>query len=297
MAGASAVRAGRAFVELFADDSMLIRTLRRAEARVVKFGENIKAIGRRLTTLGLAAGVPFAASMKVFASFDDQMRAVKAVTGATGKEFDDLTAKAKFLGRTTSFTASQVASAMLELGRAGFAPKEIDEAIPSILNLARATGTELATSAEICANTLRSFELPATEMVRVSDVMVAAANNSAQTLEELGESMSYCAPIASEYGLSLEQTAKALGALANYGIKGSQSGTTLRRVLTNLADPKIQKQLRNIGVSVVDQDTGKMREVSEVLRDVGAATQSMPKDQKLGFFKQMFGTPLRAVPS
>ncbi len=176
MAGASAVRAGRAFVELFADDSMLIRTLRRAEARVVKFGEKIKAIGRRLTTLGLAAGVPFAASTKVFASFDDQMRAVKAVTGATGKEFDDLTAKAKFLGRTTSFTASQVASAMLELGRAGFAPKEIDEAIPSVLNLARATGTDLAQSAEICANTLRSFELPATEMVRVSDVMGAFAH-------------------------------------------------------------------------------------------------------------------------
>ncbi len=78
-----------------------------------------------------------------------------------------------------------------------------------MLNLARATGTELATSAEICANTLSSFELPASEMVRVSDVMVAAANNSAQTLEDLGESMSYCAPIASEYGLSLEQTAKA----------------------------------------------------------------------------------------
>ena len=289
MAGPSAIRAGRAFVELFADDSMLVRTLRRAEARIVKFGENIKSIGRRLATLGVAAGTPFAISMKVFRDFDDQMRAVKAVTGATGKEFDMLTEKAKFLGRTTSFTASQVASAMLELGRAGFAPKEIDEAIPSVLNLARATGTELATSAEICANTLRSFELPASEMVRVSDVMVAAANNSAQTLEDLGESMSYCAPIASEYGLSLEQTAKALGSLANYGIKGSQAGTTLRRVLTNLADSRVQKRLQGIGVTVVDQDTGRMREVSEVLRDVGAATQTMAKDKKLGLFKQLFG--------
>ncbi|MDR3234434.1 MAG: phage tail tape measure protein [Planctomycetaceae bacterium] len=289
MSTSSAIRAGRAFVELFADDSALVRTLRRAETKVVQFGTNLQSIGRKLFTLGTVSALPFGLSMKVFSDFDDQIRAVKAVTGATGKEFDDLTEKAKLLGRTTSFTASQVAAAMLELGRAGFAPKEIDAAIPSVLNLARATGTELATSAEICANTLRSFELPATEMTRVCDVMVAAANNSAQTLEDLGESMTYCSPIASEYGLSLEQTAKALGSLANYGIKGSQAGTTLRRILTNLAAPSTQKKLKGLGVDVVDGDTGKLREVSEILRDLGKATAQMPKDQKLGLFKEIFG--------
>jgi TP901 family phage tail tape measure protein len=285
----SAIRAGRAFVELFADDSMLVRTLRRAEAKVIKFGTNISSIGRKLLTFGAVSSLPFGLSMKVFSDFDDQMRAVKAVTNATGNEFIALTEKAKLLGRTTSFTASQVASAMLELGRAGFAPQEIDAAIPSVLNLARATGTDLAMSAEICANTLRSFELPAEQMTRVCDVMVASANNSAQTLLDLGESMTYCAPIASEYGLSLEQTAKALGSLANYGIKGSQAGTTLRRILTNFADTKVQEKLKNFGITIVDNDTGKLREVSAILRDLGKATQQLPKDQKLGLFKKIFG--------
>ncbi len=189
MAGSSAVRAGRAFVELFADDTMLIRTLRRAEARVRRFGTNIHNIGKQLGTLGLALSAPLVASVKVFADFDDTMRAVKGVTSATADEFDLLTDKAKTLGRTTSFTTHQVAEAMLQLGRAGFAPKEIDNSIASILNLSRATRTDLAESARIASASLRAFDLDASEMPRVCDVMVAAANNSAQTLEDLGFSV------------------------------------------------------------------------------------------------------------
>ena len=128
------------------------------------------------------------------------------MTGAVGEEFDKLTEKAKYLGRTTSFTASQIAGAMLELGRAGFAPQEIDDSIASILNLARATKTDLSESTRIASSALRAFNLPAEEMGRVCDVMVAAANSSAQTLEDLGHSMAYCAPIAEKYGLTIEQT-------------------------------------------------------------------------------------------
>jgi TP901 family phage tail tape measure protein len=287
--GPTAIRAGCAFVELFADDSMLVRTLRRAESQVIKFGNHLKTIGRRLMTLGLAMSIPFAASVKTFAAFDDMMRAVKAAVGATEKEFEHLTAKAKTLGRTTSFTAVQVAAAMLELARAGFNPTNIDVAIASLLDLARATGTELAEATEIAVNSMYSFELTATDMTRVCDVMVAAANGAAMTLEDLGYSMSYCAPIAKEYGITLEDTCKIIGALSNYGIKASQAGTTFRRILTNLADVDIQKRLRGFGVEVVDVDTGNMREVSEVLRDLGRATERMPKDKKLTLFKELFG--------
>jgi TP901 family phage tail tape measure protein len=189
MAGPTAIRAGRAFVELFADDSMLVRTLRHAESQVVKFGNTLKAIGHRLMTLGLAMSIPFAASVKTFAAFDDMMRAVKAAVGATETEFEHLTAKAKLLGRTTSFTAVEVAAAMLELARAGFNPSNIDVAIASLLDLARATGTELAKATEIAVNSMYSFELTATEMPRVCDVMVAAANGAAMTLEDLGSGL------------------------------------------------------------------------------------------------------------
>ena len=289
MATTTAIRAGRAFVELFADDSALVRTLRRAENHVKRFGENIKAIGRRLTMFGFAASLPFAAAMKTYAEFDDIMRAVKATTGAVGMEFEMLTEKAKFLGRTTSFTASQIAESMLELGRAGFAPKEIDSSITGILDLARATKTDLAQTTLIASSALRSFNLPAEEMTRICDVMVMSANNSAQTLEDLGLAMAYCAPIAEKYGLSLEQTSKAIGALSNYGIKASQAGTTFRRILVNLADKNIQRRLKGLGVSVQDVKTGKMRDVAAVLKDLGVATQKMAKNKKLTLFKEIFG--------
>jgi len=152
MASTRGIRAGRAFVELFADDSKLVRGLRRAQRRVKAFGKHISQLGRKLAGIGATLAAPIALSTRVFAGFDDQMRSVQAVLGATGSEFDRLNEKAKELGRTTSYTAAQVAGAMLELGRAGFDPKEIDSAIGSVLALARATGTELPASATIAAD-------------------------------------------------------------------------------------------------------------------------------------------------
>ncbi len=128
-----------------------MRGLRRAERRVKAFGSHIGDIGRKLVRLGAALSVPIALSTRVFAGFDDQMRAVPAVIGATAEQFDLLNEKAKMLGRTTSYTAAQVAGAMLELGRAGFGALQIDASIASLLDLARATGTELPTAANIAA--------------------------------------------------------------------------------------------------------------------------------------------------
>ena len=121
-----------------------------------------------------------ALAKRVFAGFDDQMRAVQAVLGATGAEFDLLNEKAKTVGRITSYRAAQVAGAVLELGRAGFAALQIDAAIASVLALARPTGTELPTAAKIAAGTLRAFGLEADQMGHVADVMVATANNAAR---------------------------------------------------------------------------------------------------------------------
>jgi len=244
-----------------------------------------------MATLGLAASTPFAISMKIFSSFDDQMRTVKAVTQATGKEFDMLTEKAKLLGRTTSFTTAQVAAGMVELGRAGFSPKEIDSAIAGMLDLARATGTDLATATEIAGNTLRRFNLDASEMTRMSDVLTATANLSAQTLTDLGESLKDSGPLASAYGMTLEELCKTLGALANFGIKGSMAGTTMKNIMTRLADPNIQAQFKSLGVEV--SRLGKMRNVADILSDVGEAVTDLPTDKKLAIFKELFG--LRAI--
>ena len=288
MAGARGIRAGRAYVELFADNTKLIRGLRQASAKLKAFGATVTAVGMKLAAFGAIIGAPLAVATKVFASFDDQMRAVQAVTGSTGKQFDMLTAKAKLLGRTTSFTAAQVAGGMLELGRGGFDSSQIDAAIGSVLNLARATGTELSEATNIATGTLRSFGLAASDSGRVADVLAATANNSSQTLTDLGESMKYAAPVADAYGMTLEQTAKAIGALANFSIKGSMAGTTMKNIMLQLANPSIRKKIEALGVGVTDS-AGDFRDVGSILTDLGSAMSNMPRPKRLAIMNELFG--------
>ncbi len=152
------------------------------------------------------------------------MRTVRAVTGSTGADFTKLTEKAKELGATTSFTASQVAEGMTALGRMGFNSSEIDGAIQGMLNLSIATGTDLAQASEIAANNMRDFGMSTSQMTDIADLLAFTANGSAQTLEDLGEALKTAGPIASRAGVSLKDTAAQLGVLANMGIRGSMQG-------------------------------------------------------------------------
>lgn len=285
---AGAIRAGKAFVELGVDNTRFLKGLKLAENQLKRFGRSLENIGRTMMRAGAIATVPLAISTKIFSGFDDQMKTVQAVTSATGIEFDNLTQKAKYLGRMTSFTAAQVASGMVQLGRQGFSTAEIDKGIGSVLMLARATGTDLFEAAMLAGNTLRGFGLEVSEFQRVVDVMTATANNSAQGLTDLGESMKYAAPIADEFGMTLEQTAHALGILANVGIKGSMAGTSLRAMMTRLADPSIQKILKSIGVQVADNN-GNFREFASIMKDLGRATESMTNIDRLAIFNEVFG--------
>jgi len=287
MASRRDVRAGRAYVELYTVDGKLNQGLLRAQRYLSAFGAGVQAVGRKFLMLGTMAAVPFALATRVFAGFSDEMQTVLAVTGAVESDFRKLTATAKELGRTTSFTAGQVAAAMANLGRQGFSAEEIDASISSVLNLARATRTDLAEAANIASATLRAFSLDAKEMTRVADVLVATANNSAQTLLELGESMTYAAPIAEEYGLSIEQTCKALGVLANMGIKSSRAGTGMRQIMLSLADPAAQAQLRGVGVEALDA-TRNLRPLGDVMLDIGRAMVGMTNAQRLALGKELF---------
>lgn len=281
MAGRRDIQAGRAHVSMYVRDAALVRGLRNAQRRLHAFGSGAQAIGTKMIRMGALMAAPFAFAARTFMGFEDQMLTVKAVAGAVGDEFDRLTEKAKFLGRTTSYTAAEVAGGMVELGRAGFKPAEIDASIGSILNLARATGTELPKAAEIAAGTLRAFNLEADQMSRVTDVMVATANNSAQTLEQLGDSMTYVAPIASEYGLTLEETSKALGVMANMQIKGSMAGTSMRMMLLQLSDPGIRKQLQDMDVDLSN--------FGDTMIGAGRIMADMSGPKRLDFAKQIFG--------
>lgn len=285
---ASGIRAGAAFVELGVRNR-ITRPLAKIRGRLNAFASNVSSIGRRL--LGAAAGisVPIAASVKVYSDFADQMAVVRAVSGATADEFAALEEKAKELGRTTSFTASQVAGAQAELGRAGFDPTQINQAIGSVLSLSRATSTELPEAAAIAGAALRGFGLDASETGRVADVLTATANGSAQTLTDLFESLKLVAPLARKTGTSIEDTSAALAVLANNGLKGSIAGNSVGRAMKNLANEnKAARLLELTGVQATDANNN-LRPLAEVLRDVGKATESFGTADRLAAFEEIFG--------
>jgi TP901 family phage tail tape measure protein len=283
----SGIRAGRAFVELGVSDR-LTAGLRKAQRRLQAFGDRVRAVGARLTAISAGIGAGFVISTRIFAGFDDRMRVVRAVTGATEQQFESLREEAKRLGRTTSFTAGQVADAMTELGRAGFDPQAILDSTEAVLALARATNTELPRATEIAGAALRGFNIPATEMGRVSDVLAATANKSAQTLEDLFEAFKPVAPLAVETGESIEDVAAAIGILANNGIKGSLAGNALARAYKNLSNEARQSELRRIGVEAVDA-SGNLRPLADILNDLAKATQGLGSAERLAIFETLFG--------
>ena len=287
MSLASNIRAGSAYVEVTADTGRLDKGLSQAQAQLRAFGQTCTNVGRDLLVLSGAMAAPFAMAVRSFAGFDDTMRLAQAVTGSTGEAFESLTRTAQTLGRTTSFTAQEVAGAMVALGRMGFASSEIEASIGAVLNLSRATGTDLSESADIAANSLRIFGLSADRMASVSDVLTAAANGSAQTLTDLFDAMKMAGPQAKAAGEDITDTAAAIGVLANVGLKGSLAGTALRKSYSQFAKVKIQDKLASVGVRALEAN-GNLRRMADVIRDLSAAMSRMPTGQRIAFAEEIF---------
>lgn len=294
MAGAAGIRAAKAYVEIGVH-SRLAQGLARASKQIDAFaakaravGASVQSVGARVGMMGAAVSAGIGFATKTFADFDDQMRLVKAVTGASEESFKMLTAEAERLGRTTSFTASEVAAGMVEMGRAGFDPREIMDSTEQILALSRATATELPRATSIAGSVLRGFALDASEMSRVSDVLTVAVNGSAQTLEDFYEGIKYVAPLAVEAGASLEDVSAAMAILANNGIRGSLAGNAIARAYKNLSTEAKQNVLRGIGVEAVDA-AGNIRPLADILQELGEKTAGMGSAARLNIFEQLFG--------
>lgn len=287
MSLSGSIRAGAAYVEVTAQTSKLQRGLATAQAQLQNFGRSCTAIGKDMLMLSGAFAVPMAMAVKGFAEFDDQMRLVRAVTKATKQEFESLTQVAAKLGRETSFTAKQVADGMVSLGRMGFSPKEIEQAIQPTLDLARATGTDLGEAANIAANSMRIFGIEASKMSDVADILTATANGSAQTLTDLFEALKMAGPQAKAAGENITDTSAAIGVLANLGIKGSLAGTALRKSFSQFAKTKVQDKLKAVGISTVDAN-GNLRKMAEIIADIGRVMATMPSAEKLAFAEDIF---------
>jgi TP901 family phage tail tape measure protein len=200
--------------------------------------KNVALVGGAMSAIAGAATIAgIGKSVKVFADFDDTMRAVGAVTGATAEEMVALTAIAEKMGKTTKFSAAQAADGLRFLGMAGLDTNEQISALPNVLNLATAAAVDLGTSADIATNVLSGYGLEVESLARVNDVLVKGFTSSNTSLVELGESFKYVGPIAASAGADFEETVAAIGKLGDAGIKGSQAGTVLRSALARLLDP------------------------------------------------------------
>ena len=227
---------GDLVVRVGANTRLLNQGLKQAKRDIQRTTGEIQNLGRSLS-MGITAPLALigASSVKVFADFEQSMAKVKAVSGATNAEFESLTNNAQELGRTTRFTASEVSALQLEFAKLGFTSKEITQVTGATLNLAQATGSDLAQSAEVAGATLRAFGLDASETGHVTDVMAAAFSSSALDINSFQDSMKFVAPVAKAAGVTLEEATAMLGQLANNGIKGSNAGTSLRRILQEVA--------------------------------------------------------------
>ena len=278
---------GKVVIETDMDSSGIKKGLSNLETITVK---GLKAAAAAITGTATAlAGVATAAA-KTGADFESQMSRVKAISGATGEEFEELKAQAIELGAETSFSALQAAEGMENLAAAGFTTTETMEAMPGLLDLAAASGEDLASSSDIAASTLRGFGLAASDAGHVADVLAENANRTNSSVAETGEAMKYVAPLARAAGLSFEETAAAIGVMANAGIQGSQAGTTLRGAISRLSKPTddMQNAMDDLGISFYDAN-GKMKSLSEQVGMLKDAMSGMTDEQKNSYLVTLYG--------
>ena len=255
-------------------------------------GGGMAAIGAGSMIAGRQVMRPVAASANLFGGFEEAMDSVAAVARVKqgSEQYSVLSNKARELGATTSYSAIEAAQGMNFLAMAGMSPDEILASMSDVLNLAKATKTELAQTADISSNIQSGFGLDATEMGRIADVLTATTTRANVDLTMLGESMKYAAPIAKQLGVSLEETAAMAGLLGNVGIQGSMAGTSLRTIYTRLAAPnkRARSALASLKVETKDLE-GNLRPVPDLLLEIAKASENMGSGQRAELFKDIVG--------
>ena len=261
-------------------------------------GENLTSIGGTLTrnvTLPLAGAG--AAALTVAANFDEGMGKVQAISGATGEDLDKLRDKAREMGSKTKFSASEAADAMSYMAMAGWKTGDMLDGIEGIMNLAAASGEDLATTSDIVTDALTAFGLKASDSAHFSDILAAASSNANTNVSLMGETFKYVAPVAGALGISAEDTAEAVGLMANAGIKGSQAGTSLRSILTRLATDAgaSSKSLGALGVLTEElgvefyDANGKVRDFGDILKDARKQWKTLSEEDASRFAKKIAG--------
>ena len=257
-------------------------------------GFSVVSTVAKAATAAIGAGI--VASVKVGAAFESEMSKVQAISGVTGDELAQLTAKAKEMGAKTKFSASESAQAFEYMAMAGWKTDDMLNSIDGVMNLAAASGEDLASVSDIVTDAMTAMGLAAdgtTNIVKdgytkevsnashFADVLAAASSNSNTNVAMMGETFKYAAPLAGALGYSVEDLAQAIGLMANSGIKGSNAGTALRSVLTRLAKPpkEAAEAMEQYGISMKNSD-GTMKSLMEVMENMRDSLQGLPEDEQ-----------------
>ena len=244
-------------------------------------GNSIAGAGKSMMPLTLAIGGVGTAAVKTAADFDAGMSQVAAISGATGDDLEAPRDKAREMGSKTKFSASEAASAMEYMAMAGWKTGDMLGGIEGIMNLAAASGEDLATTSDIVTDALTAFGLSAEDSGHFADILAAASSNANTNVSMMGETFKYCAPIAGALGFSAEDTAEAIGLMANAGIKSTQAGTALRTIMNNLTgEVKISgKAIGDVTIATTNAD-GSMRDLSDILADCRTAFSGLSESEK-----------------
>lgn len=228
--------------------------------------------------------------VSTYATYDDQMRKVQAVSGATGKQFMELRSKAEELGAKTRFSATEAGEGMEMLARAGWKTGDIMKGIGPVLNFATANAIDLGQAAGIVSDGLSQFGLKAKDTTMFTDVLSATAAAANTDINLLGETFKYVGPVAGSLGYKLQDVSVAIGLMANKGIKGSQAGTSLRSALTRLANPTgdSAKLMKELGISITDS-TGKVKPFSALMQELRGKFSKLSDAQKAQYASTIFG--------
>lgn len=253
-------------------------------------GSNIEGAGKKLLPVTATVTALGTASVKTAADFESAMSKVATVSGATGSDLEALTKKAREMGSKTKFSASEAAEAMNYMAMAGWKTEDMLSGIEGVMNLAAASGEDLATTSDIVTDALTAFGLSAQDSGHFADVLAAASSNANTNVSMMGETFKYCAPIAGALGFSVEDTAEAIGLMANAGIKSTQAGTSLRTIMTNLSgEVKIcGESIGEVTVATTNAD-GSMRDLSDILADCRTAFSGLSESEKAAAAESLVG--------
>lgn len=239
-----------------------------------------------------AAGVSLGAAdaVQTFASFEAGMSQVAAISGATGAELDSLTEKAKYMGATTKFTATESSEAFNYMAMAGWKTGDMLDGIEGIMNLAAASGEDLGTTSDIVTDALTAFGLSASDSTHFADVLAQTASNANTNVSMMGESFKYVAPLAGAMNYSIEDVSQALGIMANAGVKSSMAGTSLRRIITNLVSPtdKEAAAMEKYGIRLTDNE-GRTKSLMGIMENMRDSLSGLSEEEQTAAASAIFG--------